>query len=207
MPAAGKGGRTLLNPGDRKVPVLVTYVTDGDSLRVRALERRNRPAAQETRIRLYAIDAPEMGQRYSSQSRSRLAQLAQGRLYLDVVAIDHYGRCVAVAYRRRPKDSLNLAMVREGWARYAPQYDRGGYGGQQLGLAQAENRAAARKRGIWQEAGDHLAPWDYRRLRRLGQAPPGRARRRRRLLLRGGCLFWLIALLVVLAVLLLPRFS
>ena len=197
----------MLNPGDRKVPVLVTYITDGDSLRVRVLERRNRPAAQETPVRLYAIDAPEIGQRYSGRARSHLAQLAQGRLYLDVVEIDRYNRIVAVAYRRLPKDSLNLAMVRDGWARYAPQYDPGGYGGQQLGLAQAENRAAARKRGIWQDAGYNLAPWDYRRLRRMGGWGRRRPRPSRRRLFRGGCLFWLIALLVVLAVLLLPRLS
>lgn len=194
----------MLNPGDRKVPVLVTYVTDGDSLRVRVLERGNRPAAEETRVRLYGIDAPEIGQRYSGRSRSYLAERAQGRLYLDVLDIDHYGRVVAVAYRRRVKDSLNLAMVRDGWARYAPQYDRGGYGGQRLGLARAENRAASRRRGIWQDRDYNLAPWDYRRLRRLGHSAPERAGRRTRRwrLLRGGCLFWLVALLATLGVLL-----
>ena len=198
----------MLNPGDRRKPALVTYITDGDSLRVRVLERRNRPAAQETPVRLYAIDAPEIGQRYSGRARSHLAQLAQGRVYLDVVDIDRYGRCVAVAYRRRAKDSLNREMVSAGWARYAPQYDPGGYGGRQLGLADAENRAARRKRGIWQDADYNLAPWDYRRLRRSGGWADWsrRSRRRagRRRLLRGSCLFWLLALLVVLAVLLLP---
>ena len=198
----------MLNPGDRRKPALVTYITDGDSLRVRVLERRNRPAAQETPVRLYAIDAPEIGQRYSGRARSHLAQLAQGRLYLDVVDIDRYGRCVAVAYRRRPKDSLNRAMVRDGWARYAPQYDPGGYGGRQLGLAEAENRAARRKRGIWQDSEYNLAPWDYRRLRRSGGwadwSRRGRRRAGRRRLLRGSCLFWLLALLVVLVLLLLP---
>lgn len=195
----------MLTPGDRKVPVLVTYVTDGDSLRVRALERGNRPAAEEIRVRLYAIDAPEIGQRYSGRARSYLAERAQGRLLLDVLDIDHYGRVVAVAYRRRVKDSLNLAMVRDGWARYAPQYDRDGYGGQRLGLARAENRAASRRRGIWQDQDYNLAPWDYRRLRRLGQSDPeraGRRRTRRWRLLRGGCLFWLVALLATLGVLL-----
>ena len=197
----------MLNPGDRKKRALVTYITDGDSLRVRVLERRNRPAAQEITVRLYAIDAPEIGQRYSGRARSHLAQLAQGRLYLDVVDIDRYGRTVAVAYRRRPKDSLNRAMVRAGWARYAPQYDPGGYGGRQLGLADAENRAARRKRGLWQDSSYKLAPWDYRRLRRIG-GWADRSRRRprsfRRRLFRGGCLFWLLALLIVLALLLLP---
>ena len=198
----------MLNPGDRRKPALVTYITDGDSLRVRVLERRNRPAAQETPVRLYAIDAPEIGQRYSGRARSHLAQLAQGRVYLDVVDIDRYGRAVAVAYRRRPKDSLNREMVSAGWARYAPQYDPGGYGGRQLGLAAAENRAARRKRGIWQDADYNLAPWDYRRLRRGGGwadwSRRGRRRAGRRRLWRGSCLFWLLALLIVLAVLLPP---
>ena len=179
-----------VNPGDRRVAVLVTYVIDGDSFRVRE-RRRN---GQELEVRLFAIDAPELGQRYSARARNYLVRLAQGRLFLDVVDVDQYGRAIAVAYRRSPQDSINLAMVRAGWARYYPLYDSTNYGRRQLGLESAEERASSEERGIWQDPDYNLAPWEYRRIQRGIDARRsrhgGRARRR-----GAGC--WLVPLLLV----------
>ena len=163
-----------VKPGDRRIAVLVTYVIDGDSLRVREMRRNG----GELEVRLFAIDAPEIGQRYSARARDYLVRIAQGRLFLDVVDIDQYGRVVAVAYRRSVKDSLNLAMVRAGWARYYPTYDRDGYAARQLGLEPAERRAAAQGQGIWQDPDYDLAPWEYRRIQRDIAARRSRGRRR-----------------------------
>ena len=151
-----------VKPGDRRVAVLVTYVIDGDSLRVREMRRNG----DELEVRLFAIDAPEIGQRYSARSRDHLVRLAQGRLFLDIMDIDQYGRAVAVAYRRSPEDSVNLAMVRAGWARYYPFYDPNHYGARRLGLERAETRAEDEARGIWQDPDYNLAPWEYRRIQR-----------------------------------------
>ena len=175
-----------VNPGDRRVAVLVTYVIDGDSLRVRE-RRRN---GQELEVRLFAIDAPELGQRYSARARNYLVRLAQGRLFLDVVDVDQYGRAIAVAYRRSPQDSINLAMVRAGWARYYPLYDPANYGRRQLGLESAEERASSEGRGIWQDPDYSLAPWEYRRIQRNIASRRSRPRRR-----GAGC--WLVPLLLV----------
>ena len=196
-----------MKPGDRRIPVRVTSVTDGDSLRVRRI-RRWRSEAPETEVRLFAMDAPELGQRYSVESRSHLVRIAQERLFLDVIDIDQYGRTVAVVYRRRPTDSLNLEMVRAGWARYYSQYDIANYAGGKLGLAKAENRAEARKRGIWQDPKYNLAPWEYRRMQRTGSAPD-RRRFRRAGLSRFGCVGALTAAALIglgLVALLLIRF-
>ena len=170
-----------VKPGDRRVPALVGHVIDGDSFRAREGRRNGR----ELEVRLFAIDAPEIGQRYSARSRDYLVRLARGRLFLDIVDVDRYGRAVALAYRRSPQDSLNLAMVQAGWARYDPMYDRQRYAGRQLGLEQAEQRAANERRGIWQDPDYNLAPWEYRRIQRNAprRRPGGRSARRK----AGGC--------------------
>ena len=182
-----------VKPGERRVAVLVTYVIDGDSLRVRERRRNGR----ELEVRLFAIDAPEIGQRYSARARDYLVKLARGPLFLDIVDIDRYGRVVALVYRRSVNDSLNLAMVRAGWARYYRTYDRQGYAGRRLGLEIAEQRAAARSQGIWQDPNYNLAPWEYRRIQR---------NIRRRRARQGGAGCWLLpilGLLTLMAVLLL----
>ncbi len=129
-------------------------VIDGDTLEIHG-----------TRIRLYGIDAPESGQSCSVRGkRSRCGQLAALALADKIgnrtVACapkdrDRYNRVVAVC--RSGGDDLNAWMVAEGWAMAYRQYS--------ADYIRQEVTASASKRGIWQ--GDFVAPWDWRRGKRL----------------------------------------
>ncbi len=158
--------------------VEVVAVQDGDSLIVR--QRGSRPGG-ELRVRLFGIDAPESDQQYGAEAREYLRRLVAGRndLMLEAVDTDRYRRQVAVLYYRRSgrRRSVNRLMVEQGLARWYSNY-----GGQDLGLEQAERAARRRRRGVWSTRRS-VAPWEHRRGRRQSAA----ARRR-----RAGCLKWVV---------------
>ena len=134
-------------------------VTDGDSIRVSG-----------SRIRLFGIDAPESkqtcvasGQRWrcGRSATSALRKVIAGR---PVVCTerdrDRYGRIVAVC--RAGGEDINAWMVAQGMAVAYTKYSRA-YVGQQ-------RSAKAARRGLWR--GDFVAPWDWRRGKRLAAAAP-----------------------------------
>ena len=152
---------------DRPFRVRVVSVQDGDSVQAVPVNRDDR----QIRVRLYGIDAPEHDQEFGREARDRLSSLVQGKgeLMLEPRDTDRYGRLVGVLYFRSSdrQHSVNRVMVEEGLARW---YSR--YGGQEIGLEQAERDARRRRRGIW-SSGRQIAPWDHRRSQR--QASAGRS--------------------------------
>ena len=141
-------------------------VIDGDTLEI-----------QGTRIRLHGIDAPEKGQSCTVRGRrSRCGRLAT-RALADRIGgrsitcepkdRDRYNRVVAVC--RSGGDDLNAWMVAEGWAvayrRYSTDY------------VPQEERASGSKRGVWQ--GEFIAPWDWRRGKRLDSMTARRTQTKR----------------------------
>ena len=154
--------------------VKIRRVVDGDTLEVQygglfGLMRR-RPF----RVRLYAIDAPELAQPYGKEAREHLRALVRrGGIRMELTGTDRYGRRVALLYRsRRRKESINLMMVRDGMAHW---YQR--YGGRELGFDRAEAAARAERRGIWRGRGGAQRPWEYRAAGRRAGARRRRARR------------------------------
>ena len=110
--------------------VKIRRVVDGDTLEVQygglfGLMRR-RPF----RVRLYAIDAPELAQPYGKEAREHLRALVRrGGIRMELTATDRYGRRVALLYRsRRRKESINLMMVRDGMAHWYQRYGGAGAG-------------------------------------------------------------------------------
>ena len=128
----------------------ITKVTDGDSLR-----------ADDRRIRIHGIDAPEMRQscdrdgayKCGVASRNYLRQMLGKQLTLrcEHLDTDRYQRWVMRCYHNGI--DIGAGMVRAGWAvayrRYAKDYI----------ADEAEARAA--KRGLW--AGSFELPWEWRR--------------------------------------------
>ncbi len=121
------------------------------------------------RIRLFGIDAPEGRQRCiasgkpwrcGQQSTFALAEYI-GKAWVRCIQKDRdrYQRIVAVCYLG--KKNINAWMVRQGWAVDYRRYPKGAYRAEQL---QAERG----KLGIWR--GDFIAPWDWRRGKRLTAA-------------------------------------
>ena len=132
-------------------------VVDGDTLEIRG-----------TRIRLHGIDAPESAQRCRAAGHvwpcgREATHALSGRIAGRTVVCeerdrDRYGRVVAVC--RAGGEDLNAWMAAAGWALAYRQYSR---------RYVAEERAAkAAHRGIWR--GEVVAPWEWRRGKRLAGA-------------------------------------
>ena len=133
-------------------------VIDGDSLRIGG-----------TRIRLFGIDAPELGQGCQAEgklwlcgglAKLRLKERISGRrVVCGEKDRDRYKRVVAVC--RVDGEDLNAWMVSEGWAiayrRYSQDY--------------VDEEAAAKAAGLGLWRGDFVPPWDWRRGKRLTTAP------------------------------------
>lgn len=109
------------------LPILLTLsaagctVTDGDTIR-----------CGKERIRLVGIDAPEMrgcprnrvcAPGSGPQSKTSLQRLMAGKVRIDRVGRDRYGRTLAHVYAGR----VNLAceQLRQGRAIYKPRWDNG----------------------------------------------------------------------------------
>jgi endonuclease YncB( thermonuclease family) len=130
-------------------------VIDGDTIRVRPLERTRR---RRYTVRLIGIDTPEVfggvecgGRRASA----RLKRLATGRRVLlrtdpTQATFDRYDRLLAYANLRGGPD-LGISQLRAGWARVYV------YGGRPFRRVRAYRRAqrSARRadRGVWSRCG------------------------------------------------------
>ncbi len=143
----------------------VHRVSDGDSLEV-AMGR------EIYRVRLFGIDAPELAQPHGPESADALRRmLGRQTFWLEEQDVDQYGRIVALLYHRdrNRRNSVNLRLVREG---YAYAFTR--YGGAELGFHQAEADARRGRRGVWRDSprgGER--PWDYRRNNRRADVRQG----------------------------------
>lgn len=173
--------------------VKIRRVVDGDSLVVQygglfSCLRRPFP------VRLYGIDAPELAQPYGQEASKQLASLVRrGRIRMDVMATDRYGRTVGLIYAGRRRESVNVAMVRAGMAYW---YRR--YGGRNLGFPEAEAEAKTKRRGVWRDGRRARRPWDYRADQRRARQRRGRVRRFFiRLAVAGVVLIALVILLLI----------
>ncbi len=141
----------------------VVAIHDGDTLT--ALQR-----GRAIRLRLNAVDAPELHQPYGQQSRTSLSSLCYGRYAtIEPEERDKYGRVVA-----RVKCGgldVNAEQIRRGMAWHYIKYS------QNTGLEQLETEARQRKRGLWSSSHPE-PPWEYRHREDPGsQGPPKLSRR------------------------------
>ncbi|MEM7377890.1 MAG: thermonuclease family protein [Pseudomonadota bacterium] len=131
-------------------PCQVEQVYDGDSLRVRC------DGHVET-VRVYCIDAPEIGQPPWGERAHRRAQraLGGGTVTLNPVERDSYGRLVATVMA--DGNDLGETLVRDGLAvvytRYCPRT---------APIHTAEAAARGDKLGVWRTPGLHQTPWRWR---------------------------------------------
>lgn len=134
MPRRRPGGQP-----NAATAVAVTRVIDGDTLDVRA-------ADLTLRVRLYGIDAPEVGDRCADEATRRLTVLAGSavKLTADARLTDPFGRELRYVHAS-DNTSIDAAHVREGLAR-AWRQD----GAQRDALVALEAEARATRRGcLW----------------------------------------------------------
>lgn len=137
----------------------VSYTHDGDTIKV---FRTIGHSAEEVRIRLAYIDAPEINHPasypYAIAARAYLRRLLALREAINVTVLGHdgYGRIIGEVRRVRDDGNCALRLVVGGYAALwrCPQ-ERGEY--------YAAQEIAQRKRaGIWKQDGPWQTPWRYR---------------------------------------------
>jgi endonuclease YncB( thermonuclease family) len=153
----------------RTVEGIVTHVSDGDTLKIETAE------GTVLKVRLYGIDAPEtekinrrtgevtkQGQPFGEDAeRALMGKTLNKKVTVDIMSVDRYRRMVGIV--RLDSRSINLEMVREGWAWAYRQYLDRPYASEYLG---AENEARSKRLGLWQQANPQ-PPWEFRKIQRL----------------------------------------
>ena len=130
----------------------VKSVYDGDTLTASC-------PAGEVKVRVFGIDAPEMGQEpWGDRSREAFRGLLPRRdsVRLRVMDQDRYGRVVAQVFVG--ERDAGLDMVRQGRAVVYEQYN------DSPAYRQAQAEAQGARRGIWEKPGGQQDPATWRRL-------------------------------------------
>ena len=133
----------------------VVGVAEGDTL---TLLDDNR---QQHRIRLAGIDASEKAQPFGPRSKQHLPELAFGKdARADCYMVDRYDRDVCTVYVDG-KD-VGLAQIDAGLACWFRKYAHEQLPNDRINHEAAEDRAAADRVGLWQDA-KPVPPWEWRR--------------------------------------------
>ena len=129
----------------------VVGVSDGDTITVLTAEKTQR------KIRLFGVDAPEMGQDFGARAKQAASDLCSGK---DVKILprdtDRYGRTVAEVILPDGKN-LEWELVDRGMAWWYEYYAPG-----DKELFRREFIAKKTKAGLWRQP-DPIPPWDWRR--------------------------------------------
>ena len=140
----------------------VMQVYDGDTVRLRALnnhlnnERASNIAANDFKLRLTDIDAPERTQSYGKKSGRALRKLCKGE---DIIVTayfngtDKYGRTLGKLYCNDVDASLYLAQQGLAWHNYK-------YSNDPI-IANAALDARAQRLGLWKNK-NPTPPWRWR---------------------------------------------
>jgi endonuclease YncB( thermonuclease family) len=109
-------------------------------------------------IRLWGIDAPEMGQKpWGNESKEFLQYLLAGKQVLvEVLDKDRYGRAVARLFSGG--EDAGLIMVREGKAVVYEQYN------DSTRYYDAQQQAKTGQLGVWSEPGAQQKPSEWRKV-------------------------------------------
>lgn len=133
----------------------VTSVADGDTVTVVAED------GQRIKVRLLAIDAPELKQPFGPPARDALKKLVQDKeVKLVITKLDRYDRSLAKLLLNG--QDVNLMLVTNGMAWHYRQYEGDQSQEDRLSYARAEVGARRDNLGLWSQA-KPLAPWFFRR--------------------------------------------
>lgn len=138
----------------------VHYTPDGDTLRCfRTVTEGGVIRAEEVRVRLAYIDAPEIGvagcRAYAIRARAYLRRLLYlgEKVNVDILGTDQYGRFVAEVIRLRDYGNCGLRLVHGG---YAALYQ---CPAERIEYRAAQEIAQHKRLGIWRTLGVWQTPW------------------------------------------------
>ena len=131
------------------ITVRIVGVHDGDS--ITALAAGN----VQLKVRLDGIDAPELKQPFSTQSKQALSAMVFGKVVsLHVTGKDRYKRTLAVVMAGGL--NVNREMVIQGLAWRYEKYSK------DAALLAAQNEAIGQRRGLWADTSP-VPPWEWRK--------------------------------------------
>ncbi len=143
----------------------VTRVADGDTMTVRNLDGATH------KIRMHAVDAPELNQAGGEQSRRWLTeQVLNKNVKIIVNNTDRYKRQVAKVVlplkgcQQRLCDGetdINLKAIEAGHAWWYREFARSQSSEDRVLYEGAEDQARKARKGLWQQTAP-LAPWQWR---------------------------------------------
>ena len=124
----------------------VIKISDGDTIVVLS-------GKEQTKVRLYGIDAPEKKQDYGQKSKQFLASLIAGQVVeVEPKGKDRYKRTLGIIHYKG--QDINAQMVLNGYAWAYVKYSRI--------YVDQEKTAREKKRGLWQ-SNDPTPPWQWRK--------------------------------------------
>jgi endonuclease YncB( thermonuclease family) len=134
---------------ETRLTLKVVSVHDGDTFT--GINQAN----EQVKIRLDAVDAPELSQPYGQASRKALGDKIFGKTVTVITKKhDRYGRTIGhVLIDRR---DVNLELLEEGAVWHYEQYDHN------KRLREAEASARAAKKGLWKDP-NAIPPWEWRK--------------------------------------------
>ena len=127
-------------------PAKVIKISDGDTITLLS-------GKEQTKVRLYGIDAPEKKQDYGQRSKQFLASLIAGQMVeVESKGKDRYKRTLGII--RYKGQDINAQMVLNGYAWAYIKYSRI--------YVDQEKLARENKRGLWQSS-NPTPPWVWRK--------------------------------------------
>lgn len=124
----------------------VVKISDGDTITVLN-------GKEQTKVRLYGIDAPEKKQDYGQRSKQFLASLIAGQMVeVEPKGKDRYKRTLGIILYKG--QDINAQMVLNGYAWAYVKYSRI--------YVDQEKTARENKRGLWQSS-NPTPPWEWRK--------------------------------------------
>jgi micrococcal nuclease len=134
---------------ETKLTLKVTSVHDGDTFT--GINESN----EQVKVRLDAVDAPELAQPYGQASRKALGDKIFGKV-VSVITKKHdrYGR--TIGHVLVDKRDINLELLEEGAVWHYEQYDHN------KRLREAEASARSSKQGLWKDP-NAIPPWEWRK--------------------------------------------
>jgi micrococcal nuclease len=130
----------------------VVSVHDGDTITCLTEDKR------QLKVRLDAIDAPELGQPFGQASKKALSDMVFGKTVTVIEKKkDRWGR--TVAHVLVDGKDTNLMMLEQGMAWHYTEYSNN------KRLQKAEDDARSVRNGLWADR-DPVPPWDWRKTER-----------------------------------------
>lgn len=150
----------------------VLAVEDGDTFVFEPTEASPH-VPRRVRVRLHAVDAPELPQASGLAARQALAQLTRrATIGIDCYKRDSQGRAVCRVFAAAADGTLidvELALLRQGWVWHFRAFAAEQTAAERRRYEAAEDEARAARRGLWQRP-DPVPPWTCRERLRAAQA-------------------------------------